>query len=217
MAPRSSRRPFALLATLLAIAAGGCSENDPNDGVDAEDIQTVLEDSFDNIPLFVEALERLVLTLSGTPQPGVSVSPGASGASGSVSIDLDGNGSREMTVTGLLSYNDPGVGIAGGANIGITGITGTTGTASLSGVIVPSGGDFFAVQGSGSFTPDEGPEVDITLALIEGDLSDPTPVLDGSVQFAIGEVTGIAVIEPDGAGSFRIRVSGETFDEFIVP
>lgn len=217
--PLPRKRPLmAALALALALSIANCSdEGSGNNGVfTPEDMEDALEGSFGNIPKIGDALERIILTLQGTPQPGVTVTPITDGVQGSVGIDLDGNGSMETTVNGSLIFFDPNVGIDAGATAYITGITGANIDGELQVAITPlSPTDFNFGPGFGSFEG-ENIEFNVPQIAVTADVSGAAPVLDGFATFAVESEPGTMFFEDDQQGGFQLRVVFGG-DEFTVP
>lgn len=211
-------RPLTTLAAIaLALAVANCSDGGSNndDEFTPDDLERSLQRSFDNIPQMGDALTRVVQTLQGNPQPGVSFTNITGGVQGTVGVDLDGNGSMETTVSGTLTYIDPQQGIAAGANMHITGISGSQADGDYTGVIAPISPTAFAVSGSGGFSG-EGVEVGVSGTSLSVDVATPTPVLDGIAFFQVNAEDGTMYFEDDGQGGFQLRVDfgGQ---EFVVP
>lgn len=206
-----------LAAITIVLALANCSDGGSNndDEFTPDDLENSLVHSFDNIPQMGDALTRVVQTLQGNPQPGVSFTNVTGGVQGTVGVDLDGNGSMETTVSGTLIYIDPQQGIAAGANLHITGISGGPADGDFTGVIAPLSPTAFALSGSGGFSGG-GVEVGVSGAAVSVDVATPAPVLDGIAYFQVNAEDGTMYFEDDGAGGFQLRVDfgGE---EFVVP
>jgi hypothetical protein len=204
----------------LVLAALACSDNNSNNSGSADDLHQQLEDSFDNVANFTEALQRVLLTLQGTPQPGVNFTETNTGVTGTVDVDVDGNGQRETTVSAVLTYLNPQVGITGGATLHVNSITGgAPQTATVDATVNPTGPTSIQLtNGSGSFlTQTRGNDLTVTSANLAVDGSNGHLVVTGTADFSFNDLVGIATFESDGQGSFRIRVSGDGFATFTVP
>ena len=218
-----ARRTRSLLL-LTALGAGfACNPGNDDDGIDPDDInpaetQAYLERNFSKIPRITEALNRILLTMNGNPQPGVVFTQITGGVTGSVGVDLDNNGQQETTVNATVILNNPQAGIAGGARLTITAINAasTTGAAGVD-VAMQSSSTIVFSEGSGTLFPTEGPSVidfaDANLTVTLG----ATPLILGSADFFAGNSSGTIIFENNGSGGFQIRVTSPDFDSFIVP
>lgn len=218
MIHRPTPRTMAALATLLTLAGAGCdSKSSDEGGVTAAEMKLVLEGTFGNIPNLQDALDRLVTTLQGTPQPGVTLTPITDGVQGSVTVDPDGDGTAQVTVNGTLVYIDPQQGIDGGAVLTIASITGGGTTGTLTVAAVPtSPTDVAFSPGSGSFQTSSSNDITVPVINFTLDASGATPVLDGFVTFGVDGNPGSMFFEDDGLGGFQLRVVFLD-EEFIVP
>ena len=204
----SSHRPLSVFAACLALVASGCGDesSDPG-GVTAGDVEQVLQDTFSDIPTLSDALQRVIATLQGNPQPGVTLTPITDGVQGTVGLDLDGNGSMEATVHGTLVYIDPSIGIDAGATLTITGIDNAAADGTLTVAVVPfSPTDLAFGPGSGSFETASTPSLTVPQINFTADISNPVPVLDGFATFAVEDEPGTMFFEDDGLGGFQLRV-----------
>lgn len=210
---------LSILTVALALVASGCGDdsNDPG-GVTPGDVEQLLQNTFSDIPTIGNAFTRLIATLEGNPQPGVTLTPITNGVQGSVALDFDGNGSMEATVHGRLVYVDPNVGISAGATLTITSVDGAATDGTLTVVVVPFSATGLAFgPTSGEFDPPgSGNIVTIEQFFLTADLSSPTPVLDGFGSFAIEDESGDITVRDDGNGGIEITVDfgGETI---VVP
>lgn len=168
-----------------------------------------------------DGLERLLTALGGGPSDGVVIIPNATGADATVSLDLDGDGSRESSINGSLTGD-----VATGAQVTIAAIA--TQEPSLSGngavlVTETSPGmivlDNFA--GSGGADPNgslNAADVSVTDGTVALDVATGTP--DGFVDLDVsGERTTLGIhvsFEPDGAGGYRVRITGSGLN-FTIP
>jgi hypothetical protein len=204
----------------LVLVALGCKDNNDNNSGSADDLHQQLEDSFENVANFSEALQRVLLTLQGTPQAGVTFNQTSTGATGTVDVDVDGDGNRETSVNATLTYLNPQLGITGGASLHLNGITGgAPQTATADATVTPTGpASIQLTNGTASFhTQTRGNDLEVTGANLAADASNGHLVITGTADFSFNGLAGNAVFEPDGQGSFRIRVSGDGFSTFTVP
>lgn len=209
-------------AMALAVVAGGCSSStgDDGDGGDAEDFAIQFGEAFtNNLAGFAESLERLLAAAAGNPQDGVTFNPTANGATGSVAVDVNGDGSLETSVNGTLTYLDPGVGLAGGAVLVINGITGgAPQTASGTATIVPLGPASIAIT-NGSFethTDTRGNDLYLDDVNLTVDASGAQIHATGTAEFEFNDLVGtLTFLNP--ASGYAIQVSGPGFDTFTIP
>ena len=208
-------KALSILTVSLALVASGCVDesNDPG-GVTPGDVEQMLQNTLGDIPAIGDAFTRLIATLQGNPQPGVTLTPITNGVQGSVALDFDGNGSMEATVHGTLVYVDPNVGISAGATLTITSVDGAATDGHLTVVVVPFSATGLAFgPGSGEFDPPgSGNIVTIDQFFLTADLSSGTPVLDGFGSFAVEDESGDITLRDDGNGGTEITVEfgGET-------
>lgn len=195
--------------------------NDNTGGDDAIDpvvTQAYLQRNLAKIPRITDAMGRVLLTLNGTPQDGVTFTSVTGGVEGTVGIDLDGNGSLETSVNARVILNNPSVGIAGGAVLTITAITAasTGGNASASLTLV--GNNVTLSNGVATLFPTNGPtQINVVNANLTVTPTLNNPSIVGSANFASASTTGTMFFENDGSGGFRIRVTSPDFATFTVP
>jgi hypothetical protein len=224
------RRREATLTAAVCAAIGFWACRDGATGTDDERNITnpaVLEASMEDwfaptVEGVIDGLTRLLAATSGGPANGVVITPtGANSFQGQVSVDLDGNGSRESTVQGHVSGD-----IGSGAAISITGLT-QAGTPGLS--------------LSASLTLTETSPVTVLLDNLQASLSverstgnlAQATATDGSLMLdvASGTPTGFVQVrvseegrelplslnfESSGAGGWRVVVTG-TGVNFTLP
>lgn len=206
-------------AMLAALVLGSCGD-DGNGGGGGEEavLRDRLESGLDYTPGFTDAIDRLITTINGSPQPGVAITPTSGGYAGTVEVDLDGNGSFDTSVSGTLVLNDPPSGLVGGAVLSVTGVEGlstASGSASI-GVTGPTSAYIASGQFEGTRTGTN-PELDVDLhnANMLLDVSTGQLVVDGSTEFFYNGLEGLIALRPAGSG-FEIQVSGSGFDPFTV-
>lgn len=187
--------------------------------IDPAVTQAYLQRNFAKIGRITDAMGRVLLTLNGTPQNGVTFTTITGGVQGTVGLDLDENGSLETTVNARVILINPSVGIAGGATLTVTAIdaASTGGNASASVTLV---GTSIVTLSNGHATlfPTQGPS-QITIANANLTIT-PTltnPSITGSADFTSGSTIGTAFFENNGSGGFRIRVTSPDFATFTVP
>ncbi len=225
---REYRLPVMLLAALTP-AVLTCKDESASQDVDPATVEAFLQDRFDNVPNLAEALERVMLTLGGSPQPGVTITPTATGGTGSVQVDVDGDGTSETTANGVLTFFTPSIGFAGGALLEITGITGRPVEVHLTSSVFPTSPTAVQFTGAEASFQSEGnrPEVQVSDAEVSVDVgasafsasagsSAPAALIQGYVEFNVGSLFAVMLLEDDGAGGLLITVIGENF-EFTVP
>jgi len=219
-------RSRALLLIPLALGLG-CdlfnSEDGDNNGedevIDPVVTQAYLQRNFTKIPRITDALGRVLLTLNGSPQNGVTFTPITGGVEGTVGVDLDGNGSLETTVDARVILNNPAAGIAGGGVLTVTAIhAASTGGNATANVTLVGSSTVTLSNGNGTLFPTQGPS---QIAIANANLTvTPTlnnPSIVGSAAFASSGTTGTAFFENNGSGGFQIRVTSPDFATFTVP
>jgi hypothetical protein len=214
--------PARLLAALLVLSGAACT-TEPNDGdeddIDPEVTQDYLERNFSKIPRITEALVRIIATVNGNPQAGVTFVEITNGVQGTVGVDLDNNGSMETTVNATVIFTNPSQGLAGGGHLTVTAINAasTTGTASAD-IQLQGSSTVVFTDGEATLLPTEGPsEIEVSNGNINATASLTSPLLIGSADFAAGSTSGTAFFESNGAGGFRIRITSPDFETFTVP
>jgi hypothetical protein len=216
---RSSLAATVAAGLLLLLSCDLFEATDENDGaLEPGAMQDFLETSFPNVPNLTEALQRLVLTASGSPQPGVNLIPTATGAQGTLDIDFDGDGIRERTVAGRITLNDVQAGIAGGGTLQITGMTGGSSELTASTQVQQVGSSTLSFgPGNAVFRTAGGTDVaipDMSFTVQQGVSG---PIILGYMDFAGGDVSGTMLFESSGSAGWRIRVTSPDFNEFTVP
>jgi hypothetical protein len=216
------RGPAAAAAVVAALALGSCSEDEGGNGGGGDEgavLEERLLNGIDNVPGFTDALNRLVLTVNGSPQPGVSITPIAGGYAGTVQVDLTEDGNFDTSASGTLIFNDESVGLAGGALLTVDDVeeldTGT-GSANVSQTgfasVALTNGNF---SGTRTTTNPE-LELNISDANLGLDTSTGQLVVSGTNDFFYNGLDGNMEFVPV-PGGFEIDVSGDGFEPFTVP
>lgn len=203
----------------LALAGSSCTSSTDNGGGDVEDFKVQLEEAFtNNLAGFSNAIQRVVLAASGVPQNGVTLTPIAGGVQGSLGVDVDGNGDLETQVQGRLIFINQAQGLAGGANFTLTGITGgAPQTASGSAVVTQVSSSVITIT-NGSFsthTDTRGNDASVSGVNITTDISGGGYKVTGTADFEFNGVAGLFTFAPNG-NWFKITVSGDSFDTFVI-
>jgi len=166
----------------------------------------------------IDGFERLITAINGGGSDGVSILPdGAGGFDASIQVDLDGNGSRESTVSG--GFTDPLLTIDGVTDPDLPSASVSTSArvTQVSPVAV------LLDQMSGTLSADppgsgNAADVAITNGALSIDLS--TGIPSGFVDCVISGEGETLIVETafqtDGAGGFEVRFTGDGFD-FTVP
>jgi hypothetical protein len=217
----AGRKARLALGAALALAMG-CSSttDDGGGGGDAEDFETQLGEAFtNNLAGFAESLERLLAAVAGNPQDGVTITPTANGATASVGVDVNGDGSLETSVNGSITYLNPEAGFAGGATLVISSITGgAPQTANGQATIAPLGPASISIT-NGSFethTDTRGNDLYLANANLVVDASGSQIHATGSAQFEFNDLEGtLTFLNP--ASGYAIQVSGPGFETFTIP
>ncbi len=219
----SGSRHFRLVPLIALVLGCDLFEQDDNgddgDAIDPVVTEAYLQRNFTKIPRITEAMARVLLTLNGNPQNGVTFVPITGGVQGTVGVDLDGNGSLETTVDARVILNNPQAGIAGGGVLTITAINAgsTTGTASAN-LAVQGSNTVVLSGGSATLFPTHGPSsIVVSNANLTATATLTNPLILGSADFASSATTGTAFFENNGSGGFQIRVTSPDFASFTVP
>jgi hypothetical protein len=197
----------------------GGDDTGGEDTIDPVVTQAYLQRNFTKIPRITDAMGRVLLTLNGSPQNGVTFTPVTGGVQGTVAVDLDGNGSLETTVDARVILNNPSLGIAGGAVLTVTAIhaASTGGNASASLTLVGTSTVTLS-NGVATLFPTQGPsQINVANANLTVTPTLNNPSITGSAAFASANTTGTAFFENNGTGGFRIRVTSPDFATFTVP
>lgn len=208
--------------TLIAMAgmAVGCSDDEGGGELTAEEqARAFFGTGYNNTPELADALNRLILTINGTPQPGVTVVPDAAGGYGSVGIDGDGDGVFEETISGRVNFNDPSVGFAGGGVLIINDIQGAAVTSvdvNTQFTVLGPASVYFG-PGTGSFSNDDNIAVDVPSLNVSVAQTLGQPVVQGVANFTVAGSSGTATFEEVEGGGWRIVVTSEDFDGFTIP
>jgi hypothetical protein len=203
----------------LILLAGGCKSGTGSSGGDPvrTQLKNDLEESFGHSPGLLDGLDRLLDAAAGGPADGVVLVSNGNTVSGTVEVDLDGDGTRETTLTGQAFFTATAGDFDGGATVGFSSPTGegaggyvqtvgqTAVVSAVSGTLGVPAGDFQTILTDG------GVNIDLT-----------TANLDGYIELEVlgGEDPLFATVhfEDDGMGGWHMRVtgSGDSF-EFFVP
>ena len=227
MAPWSRIASRAASGTTLVFALTTCGSDESSSGgnqsiSDPEVFEQTVRRAF--LPMVAgigDGLERLLTALDGGPADGVVIVPNAGGADATISLDLDGNGSRESSVNGSLAGD-----VGTGAQVTIAAIStdepslggsgSLTATESTPGVIVLDN-----IAGSGGADPEghrNAADVTVTDGTVSVDVAAGQP--DGFLDLEIsGEERHLGIhvtFEPNGAGGWRIRFTGNGMN-FTIP
>ena len=213
------------MALLFTVHACG---NDTTDEAGSENIsdpvtfEAVMRHSF--LPLVMgvaDGLGRVLVAIDGGPADGVVITPTATGFDATVSIDFDGDGSREGSISGYFIGA-----IAVGAQLFISSIEtqepslragGSMSVEETSpGMVVLDN-----IAGNGSADPPEaGNAAQVVVTAGAVTLYPASGIVVGFVDCVIsGEGNSLPVtiaFEPDGRGGFAVRFTGPGLD-FTLP
>jgi hypothetical protein len=214
-------------STSLVFALSTCSSDESGGGgnnsiSDPDVFETTVRRTF--VPMLAgigNGLQRLLTALDGGAADGVVIVPVAGGAQATVSLDLDGNGSRESSINGSLIGD-----ISTGAQVTLAAIAtaepslggsgSLTATETSPGVIVLDN-----MTGDGGADPNgsrNAADVAVTDGTVSLDLAAGTP--DGFVDLEVtGEESTLGIhvtFEPNGSGGFLIRFTGNGLN-FTIP
>ncbi len=158
--------------------------------------------------VIIEASQRLLAAIDGTPVQGVTLVPNGSRVDATIDLDFDQDGSMETMVTGGLQFANDQRRLADGATLSITGVEGNPVDGSLNAQVTMPNPTAISLDGDGVFEGRKG-SADIDLQLT---VNPSTGVILGSVDIDGGDVSATAFYEDDGFGGFMIRVVGEDFE-----
>ncbi|HUL68622.1 MAG TPA: hypothetical protein VLT17_00105 [Gemmatimonadales bacterium] len=168
-----------------------------------------------------DGLARLVTALGGGVADGVVVVPNAGGADATISLDLDGDGSRESSINGSLDGD-----VATGAQVTVAAIATAEPTLAGNGTLLatetsPGMIVLDNIGGSGGSDPSghrNAADVAVTDGTVTLDVVGGTP--DGFLDLDISgeqQTLGVHVsFESDGHGGYLVHFTGNGLD-FTIP
>ncbi|GMQ80584.1 MAG: hypothetical protein BMS9Abin05_0012 [Rhodothermia bacterium] len=214
--------PFSIAVVLIgSLAFVSCdivkSDDEGGDQIGQAEIAEFFLDNQNSAFVMMEGFSRLLLALSGTQAPGITLTPRASKGGvlvfdGDIGLDFDGNGTYEVHVIGDLTFPGTEPNLDNGATARITEVTGSSidGTAVADVTASGPGGAF--VSGTGTFQGASGPPVDLdfgaSISLFQSSIS-------GSADVVAGDLEATVFFEPAQFAPFQIRVVSDDF-EFVV-
>jgi hypothetical protein len=216
-----------VLALAGLVSVYSCSESSTDEAFsgdlsDPQGFEAAVRQTFvDGTDGVLDAFERLLVATGGGAQDGVVITPTGTGANVALSVDFNGDGTRESTL-GISVTGD----IQTGAQVFLASITapqvpslvgggGATITETSSGVILVEslyGNASADPPGSGN-AADFYVSGDISVDLMTGN---PSGALVAEIGTEEDYVYVTVSFESDGSGGFRIRFSGAEID-FTVP
>jgi len=218
---------FAVVGLLLGI--GGCASIDngtTTTPLDPVKMQAYLQRNFSHVPNITEAMSRVIQAANGGHPAGVTYTQTASGITGTILLDVKGDGTDSATVKAAITYNNPSAGIAGGATAAINSITSPnlTGSANANLAVNTAGSVVTVSSGTANLKYTSGPELAISGANITvstgSSLKGASLVgmtILGSADFHADNKSGTIFFESNGSGGWRIRVVSPDFATFTVP
>ena len=225
----SNRKRWVVL-TALGLTVAACfdagTSTPATPPLDPAKMQAYMSRNFTHIPNLTAALGRVIQAAQTGSAPGVTFQQTASGVTGTVLVDVKGDGTDSATVNANIHYLNPSVGILGGATSSTT-ITSANLSATASSTIGVTGGGSTVTfsGGAADLQYKSGPELVISSAnlsvamgtsLVTANSSAPISIL-GSADFQSGDKSGTIFFESNGAGGWRIRVVSPNFATFTVP
>lgn len=216
------------MVTTVAISTVACSEEDPfavgtGNLSDPATLEAVLRQTFLPGALgVIDGFERVITAVTGGTADGVTIIPTGNGATATIEIDFDGDGSREGMVNADF-FGD----ITVGAQASVSSIqTPTVPSLTAAGAAqlqqtTPGSVFVTSIVGTGSADP-AGDAPPATVSLLGGQVNVDlvTSVPDGFVNFSVfaegNELFLTSFFESDGQGGFRVRFTGDGLD-FTIP
>lgn len=226
-----SYRKMGVVLALLGLSIAGClsvgTETPAPAPLDPVKMQAYMTRNFSHVPNLTAALGRVILAANGGNPPGVSFQPTANGVTGTVLVDVKGDGTDSARVDATITYNNPSLGIAGGATAQVTSLTSPnlTGSANANVSVVGAGTSVTFSSGAADLQYTNGPKLVISAAnitvnagtsLVSANDMGPMTIL-GSADFHADSKTGTIFFESNGTGGWRIRVVSPNFATFTVP
>lgn len=221
---------LAAIVVVSFVGFGACSDDPAGAGggneslSDPDVFETEMRAKFLPAALgIIDGFERLLVALNGGAQDGVTLVPnGTGGLDVGLTVDLDGNGSKESVINGGSTGS-----VGTGASVGVTDImvpATPSLTASSSATLTQTSPTSIVMDNmSGSLSVDEPGSMNAsTTTIVSGsvglDLASGNP--SGQVVASIsgeGETLGLTMaFEADGTGGWRVRFTGPGFD-FTIP
>lgn len=216
-------RPVSAAAAVLVLGIAGCLSSGSNttttDTLDPAALRGYLERNFAKIPVLTEAMGRIVTAASGGSATGVAFTSIPGGVQGTVTVDLDGNGSMESSIDAKLMYNDESMGMAGGATFTVTRINApyVSGTSVANVMVTGNGSQVSFTSGTADLTPTYGPHVTVPSVAFTVSPTLQTPTIIGHADFIADNKSGTLFFESNGSGGWKIRVASPDFAGFTVP
>lgn len=213
MFPRTRFPTLILLVALPLSVAAICHEDETTgtNGITPDVIESFLQQRVDErSDAFFDGLSRLLTAVAGGPADGVTITPNANVINATVDIDLDGDGTRESTVGGGLTFASTEYDLTEGATLSISNIDSPGFSGSLSASATEVGTGTIQVAGGANFPITDGPTVDVPSFGVT-----VVPFANFVQGFAEVEVGGLSMdvfFEEDGLGGWQMRVVGEDFD-----
>jgi len=214
---------FAVIVGLAGLSSCGTSEDPPAVSADLSDpraFEAAVRRTFlPGTGGVLDAVDRVLAALNGGPLDGVVIAP----PNITISVDLNGDGSRESTINALLTDTDltmsptlsvPSIVVPQVPSLVANGSTTVTQTAP--GTILFDNMNGFGTAdppGDGNFAEVFFSGGSVSLDLVTGN---PSGGLDISILGDGGFLDVSISFESDGQGGFRVRFVGSSFN-FTVP
>ena len=224
-----SRYKLGFALAVVGLGFLGCASigDDPPAPLDPVKMQAYIVRNFSHVPNLTEAMSRVISAANGGHPNGVTYTQTANGINGTVLIDVKGDGTDSATVKASITYNNPSLGIGGGATAAITSLTSPniSGSASAALSVNGTGSVVTLSGGAADLQYTNGPKLVISsanlsvstgLSLRGASSSGPITIL-GSADFHADSKSGTIFFESNGSGGWRIRVVSPDFATFIVP
>ena len=209
-----------VVATPLAAVLVGLGCKSGTDGGGADPVQAQLKDdlkvTFTQVPGMLDGLDRLLTAAAGGPADGVVLVPNGNIVTGSLAADLDGDGTRETTVSGQAVFIQAG-NLDAGATVTASGPNGGNVSADVQTV-----GGTVEITGINASLGAPGASTQVNVTAGAGTIDPATGNVGGFAYIEVlsGQDPLFATVyfEDDGHGGWRMRVHGDSDSfEFFVP
>ncbi|MGD2152463.1 MAG: hypothetical protein PVG79_04295 [Gemmatimonadales bacterium] len=189
----------------LLLVGAECDDTAGSLELDLQTVQSFLDDNADKAPVFMQVFEDVLTVLDGTPVEGITLTPDGNIMQAIIEIDLDGDMTRETTVSGSATFSSTEYSFEDPVDIEITDIDHPTVGGAVSATAQSVGGTAIEFTGDAFFTSPGNPTVDIPDFGFTYDYFGN--VVFGWACLEVGSFSAEICFEPDGLGGWQMRVS----------